>query len=467
MSVSVELNGVDPAGSAPTERRRWDLRKRPLLPAEDPFYRPPRAFAALEPGTVIRTREVRVAAFGVVPQRIDAVQLLYRSTDLDGRPEAAVTTVLLPRGADPAVPRPVVAYQCAIDVVTSQGFPSYLLQRGAKTLGSAVPIEFFFIGAALRKGWAVLVADHEGLEGRFGAPREPGYRVLDGVRAAMNHGVIHSDIPVAAWGYSGGGMATSWVVEMASTYAPEINLVGGVLGAPVGNPHNAFWRLNGTFQAGLAALVIAAILPRYPALSAVIHDHVTLEGRRLLDLAGRLTTVGAILRLAHTDFDDYVDEPLKELLGTPEVIAVLDDLQLGTHKPSCPLLVVQPVHDQIIAVTDVDGQVERYVSAGADVTYVRVRLAEHLSGLPLSVPTALEWIGARIHGLPTTPGIRTVWTFRPKLFAYLSMWATTFRMLIGLPLTPVMPARFGKLFRRSRQLPHHGTGKRHHRRYEQ
>ncbi|CAM3968250.1 lipase family protein [Smaragdicoccus niigatensis] len=452
MSVSVELSefGATTAPVAPAERRRWDLRKRPLLPADDPFYRPPRTFAALEPGTVIRTRYVHVAALSVVPQRIDAVQLLYRSTDLDGHPEAAVTTVLLPRGADPAVPRPVVAYQCAIDVVTSQGFPSYLLQRGAKTLGSAVPIEFFFIGAALRKGWAVVVTDHEGLDGRFGAPREPGYRVLDGLRAAMNHGVIRSDVPVAAWGYSGGGMATSWVVEMAGTYAPEINLVGGVLGAPVGNPHNAFWRLNGTFHAGLAALVIAGIRPRYPALSAVIHDHVTLEGRRLLDLAGRLTTVGAILRLAHTDFDDYVDEPLKELLGTPEVVAVLDDLQLGTHKPSCPLLVVQPVHDQIISVTDVDGQVERYISAGADVTYIRVQFAEHLSGLPLSVPTALEWISARVQGRPTTPGIRTVWTFRSRPFAYASLCATTVRMLIGLPITPVVSAGIGKLFRRFR-----------------
>ncbi|MCE5291381.1 MAG: lipase family protein [Nocardiaceae bacterium] len=452
MSVSVELSddGATSEPTAPAARRRWGLRKRPLVPTEDPFYQPPREFAAFEPGTVIRTREVRVAAFSVVPQQIDAVQLLYRSTDLDGHPESAVTTVLLPRGADPTVRRPIVAYQCAIDVVTSQGFPSYLLQRGAKTPGSAVSIEFFFIGAALRKGWAVVVTDHEGLDGRFGAPREPGYRVLDGLRAAMNHGVIHSDVPVAAWGYSGGGMATSWVVEMAPTYAPEIDLVGGVLGAPVGNPHNAFWRLNGTFHAGLAALVIAAIRPRYPALSAVIHDHVTLEGRRLLDLAGRLSTVGAILRLAHKDFDDYVDEPLKELLGTPEVVAVLDDLQLGTHKPSCPLLVVQPIHDQIISVTDVDGQVERYVSAGADVTYIRVRLAEHLSGLPLSVPTALAWITARIEGRPTTPGTRTVWTFRPRPFAYLSMWVTTFRMLTGLPIMPVVAAYFGKLFRRRR-----------------
>src|SRR5437868_4417048 len=112
MSVSVELTE-----SEPVERKRWDLRKRPLLPSEDPFYRPPREFAALEPGAVIRSREVRVAAFGTVPQRIDACQLLYRSTDLDGRPEAAVTTVLLPRGADPAISRPVLAYQCAIDAV--------------------------------------------------------------------------------------------------------------------------------------------------------------------------------------------------------------------------------------------------------------------------------------------------------------------------------------------------------------
>ena len=37
--------------------------------------------------------------------------------------------------------------------------------------------------AALAEGWVVSVPDHEGPDGMWGAPHEPGYRVLDGLRA--------------------------------------------------------------------------------------------------------------------------------------------------------------------------------------------------------------------------------------------------------------------------------------------
>ena len=47
------------------------------------------------------------------------------------------------------------------------------------------------------------------------------------------------------------------------------------------------------------------------------------------------------------------------------MIEVFNDLRLGVGVPRCPLLVLQSVHDQIIDPRDVDGQVERYVEAGA------------------------------------------------------------------------------------------------------
>ena len=56
-----------------------------------------------------------------------ATQLLYRSTDLHGEPEVAVTTVLVPEQRDPDIPCPVLSYQCAIDAVAPRCFPSYAL----------------------------------------------------------------------------------------------------------------------------------------------------------------------------------------------------------------------------------------------------------------------------------------------------------------------------------------------------
>ena len=48
------------------------------------------------PGTVLRSRDVELAFLGLIPQRITATQLLYRTTDMHGNPEAAATTVIVP-----------------------------------------------------------------------------------------------------------------------------------------------------------------------------------------------------------------------------------------------------------------------------------------------------------------------------------------------------------------------------------
>ena len=79
-------------------------RGRPLLPADDPFYEPPPGYHHAEPGTVLRSRDVELALFGLIPQRVSATQLLYRTTDMDGQPEATVTTVLVPAGRNCRIP---------------------------------------------------------------------------------------------------------------------------------------------------------------------------------------------------------------------------------------------------------------------------------------------------------------------------------------------------------------------------
>jgi hypothetical protein len=415
---------------------------RPLPPSVDPFYQPSAGFESLPSGTVLRSREVELALFGIVLQKVSAWQLLYRSSDLNRRPDAAVTTVLLPALADPHTPRPVLTYQCAIDAVADRHFPSYALQRGARSPGCVPQFELLVIANALRRGWAVSIPDHEGLGGHFGAPREPGHRVLDGVRAAMSFPplCLEPAAPVAVWGYSGGGMASAWAVEMAESYAPELDIVGAVLGAPVGDPGQTLLKLNGTWLAGLPAMVIAAIRHIYPDLDRLLNDHANPTGLGRLDEIETLGTIAAIKRFRHDDLDDYIDVPLADLLATPEVVTVIDDLRLGMHAPTCPLLVIQPVHDQFIDVADVDGQVQRYLDAGVHVRYLRDRLSEHITLMPLSAPTALSWLTDRIAGRPLpAPGITTVWSTAASLNGIrglLGMALVAARVLLGRRLTP-------------------------------
>lgn len=412
----------DPAGAvprpAPSRRSRAaadphhvGLERRLARPHADPFLDAPDDLEDLAPGTVLRSRQVELGFLGVVKQRrLRAWQLAYRSNDLHEVAEVAVTTVVLPAGHEPGTQVSLVAYQCAIDAISDRCFPSYALRVGARAWGALPQFELMIIAALVARGHVVAIADHEGRGGRFGAPREPGHRVLDGVRAVLSFAPVGlpDDTQVGLFGYSGGGMATSWAAEMAPTYAPELDLVGAVLGAPVGDPGEAFLKLNAGPFAGLPALVVAGLRDIYPGMARVIRQHTDAEGQRRLDALHRMTTVGAVTRYAFDDFDAYLDAPLADVLATREILEVFQDLRLGARVPTCPLLVVQGTHDQIIDVDDIDLQVEKYVDGGADVLYLRDRLSEHLSLMVLGLPTMLGWLERRFEGHEPATGTRTV-----------------------------------------------------------
>ena len=203
--------------------------------------------------------------------------------------------------------------------MSSRCFPSYALRRRAKALGSLAQLELFLIAAALAEGWAVSIPDHEGLQGIWGAPFEPGYRVLDGIRAALGSERVDlsPSAPIGLWGYSGGGLASAWAAEMCGEYAPELDIVGAVLGSPVGDLGNTFRRLNGGVLSGLPAMVVAALAHAYPGLDRVIKEHTNDEGRALLDSLKTMTTVAAVIRMAGKNMGDYLDEPLEDILSTP------------------------------------------------------------------------------------------------------------------------------------------------------
>jgi hypothetical protein len=375
---------------------------------------------------VLRSRDVELAFLGLIPQRVAAVQLLYRTMDMNGEPEATVTTVIVPAERAPGQTCPLLSYQCAIDAMTSRCFPSYALRRRAKALGSLSQLEFLLIAAAVAEGWAVSVPDHEGIHGWWGAPYEPGYRVLDGIRAALSSERLglsagaSSQAPVGLWGYSGGGLASAWAAEICADYAPDLDIVGAVLGSPVGDLGHTFRRLNGSFLAGLPALVVAALAHIYPDLDRVIKEHCNEEGRALLDSLESMTTVEAVLRMAKKNVGDYLDEPLEDILSTPEIMHVFDSIKLGAAVPTPPVLIVQAVHDYLIDVHDIDALADAYSAGGAQVTYHRDAFNEHLCLHPLSAPMALRWLTDRFARRPLTEHLtRTKWptVFNPMTYA--------------------------------------------------
>jgi pimeloyl-ACP methyl ester carboxylesterase len=424
----MDLGSVAPATGAEwigyVPHEELERGTRPQLPADDPFYLPPAGFQHAAPGTVLRSRDVELAFFGLIPQKFTATQLLYRTTDMNGLPHATATTVVVPAERTTDNPTPIVSYQCAIDAVAGRCFPSYALRRGAKAMGALAQVEFFLVAAALAEGWAVSVPDHEGPDGTWGAPYEPGYHILDGVRAALNYQRLGlaPDAPVGLWGYSGGGLASAWAAEMHGNYAPDLNVVGAVLGSPAADLGHAFHRLNGSFYSALPAMVVAALSHVYPELDRIIQKHATEEGKAMLLRVENMTTAHAVLRLIGMDMGKLVDRPLNEILDMPEVRDVFDNIKLGTTVPTPPVLVVQAVHDRIVSVDDIDELTHTYKSGGASVTYHRDMFSEHMLLHPMSAPMTLRWLTDRFDGKPLSEHlVRTTWPTLLNPMTYVGM----------------------------------------------
>ena len=153
----------------------------PLPPSQDPFYQAPAGYESAAPGTILKSRTIPspFAFEGKDPLRIkQAYQLLYRTTDTQGNPEAALTTVLVPNNADSTK---LVSYQTAEDAAFVGCAPSYTFQHGSTDSQS---IEEFLILAALDHGYFVSSPDYEGLQAAFVAGTQADHAVLDSIRAA-------------------------------------------------------------------------------------------------------------------------------------------------------------------------------------------------------------------------------------------------------------------------------------------
>jgi triacylglycerol lipase len=107
------------------------------------------------------------------------------------------------------------------------------------------------------------------------------------------------------------------------------------------------------------------------------------------------------------------------------------------------VLIVQAVHDSIIAVDDIDELARLYTEGGAQVTYHRDKFSEHMLLHPIAAPMTLRWLTDRFADRPLDAHIvRTTW---PTLFnpiTYPGMWrlgGIVARVTLGgrVPLRPL------------------------------
>jgi hypothetical protein len=379
----------------------------PPPPQSDPFYQPPSGFAATSPGTVLRSRQVTASAFGSLPQHVQAWQILYRTTDTQGQPEATVTTVLEPAGATPSASRPLLSYQVAEDSAAPQCAISYQLQQGAGHENFVAQAEILLMDAALAKGWAVTVPDYEGPDSAYVGGRQAGQAVLDAIRATESFPAaglgVHTN--VGLWGYSGGALASGWASELQAGYAPELNIKGVAEGGLPVNPAHVLTTINGGPFSGIAMGGIAGLSKAYPQLADFLGTHLTPAGTAAFAQAETQCNAENASTFAFKNIFDYFTVP--DPLNQPVPQQVLADDTLGQHTPAAPLFVYQSVNDELVPPADVDAVVNTYCSHKASVTYHRDILSEHVALVVTGAPDALNWLSARLSGSPAATGCHT------------------------------------------------------------
>jgi hypothetical protein len=412
-------------------------------PQSDRFYRPPAHYAGKAPGTILRSRPVRLAAFAALPQDVQAWQVMFRSTSYAGKPTAAVTTLLRPAGVQP---KQVISYQVAEDASAPQCAPSYVMRPAADPGEAVNQAEISLVDAAVADGFAVSMPDYEGLDGDFGAARQPGYIELDGLRAAERFAPLGiktgKATPVALWGYSGGSLGSGWGARVQPHYAPELNLRGVAVSGFVTDISQALVKINGGPGAGLIPSALPGILRSTPKLARGVAPYLTVAGKALLANSGRQCEIANVTKYPFFDVNDYLTIPLSRLLAHPAVKKAARSLNFGASKLSAPLFVYHAINDELIPVAGPDAIVPKYCKAGTSVTYTRDELSEHGALAVTGGPAALAWLHARLTGKAkprgcTTTTVPTMALTPTAIAQEPELAAAVLSGLAGLPVGPV------------------------------
>lgn len=184
--------------------------------------------AGTGPGSLISATTMPAVTQTWDGRNLRAVRVVYRSTSGDsGAPTVVSGSVFTPLGEPPTDGWPVVAIghgTVGIDGPCGPSLSPWL--QGALS----------FVAPLIAKGFAVSVADFEGLGVKGIHPyldaRTAGLNMIDSVRALRHAFPGAASTTWAAFGHSQGGGAAWAANEQAGAYAPELRLIGAVAAAP-------------------------------------------------------------------------------------------------------------------------------------------------------------------------------------------------------------------------------------------
>ncbi|WP_149261484.1 lipase family protein [Actinomadura sp. K4S16] len=231
------------------------------------LYAAPPAAVAGSPGDVLACRPAKLTNIpGDIPMK--AWKVRYVSTDAKGAKSVVTGTVAVPDAAwTKGGSRPTVAFNPG----TLGSGPQCAFSK--QLAGEYVDMyEGPNLALFLKAGFAVAATDGAGyLNGQvhtYMVGANAGHALLDAVRASRRipGGGLTADGKVGISGYSEGGAAALWGAQLASSYAPELDVAGAAAGGVPGDLKLTAKQLNGSLFAGFLADALVGLHAAYPEM---------------------------------------------------------------------------------------------------------------------------------------------------------------------------------------------------------
>ncbi|OZD04287.1 hypothetical protein CH275_13590 [Rhodococcus sp. 06-235-1A] len=359
-------------------------------PAGADFYGAPVAdLEAYAPGSIVRREPVpQLDLLGLHTERI-----LYRSADPRDRAVAVSGLLVTPtRPWSGPGPRPVISYAPGSYGIADRCSGSSELGL-TTTMPALLPL--------LAQGYQVVTTDYQGLGipgeyeflGRVASARA----LLDSARAAARE----TDAPVVLYGYSAGGVASAAAAELASSYAPDLTVVGAFVGAAPTDPVLRVEGQDGTEWAATMLYSINGLIGAHPDRADEIRALFNERGQAALVAAQDFCNTDALAYGSLRSEDLTADRTSLSVLMTGPVLGPLtSENTIGFTAPDLPVMIVQGINDRSVGIEQSRLLAQRWRAAGATDITVRefdfgtdlVPAVDHPAANAVAYPEVIGWI---------------------------------------------------------------------------
>jgi Secretory lipase len=369
----------------------------PPLPSGDPFYSYHHSLAHIAPGTILKTRTIKLANTSA-GEPTQATQVLYRTTGELGQRTVTVATIIRPLAAGPTK---IVSFQTAYDALGDQCDPSYTLRQGSRPYSLGNEEESVILGY-VKAGDTAVVSDYEGEGLDWIAGQESGYGTLDAIRAAER--TVHArpaTTPVAMFGYSGGSVATEFASELARSYSPKLHIVGVAEGGiPVDLFHLTKY-INGSPY--WSATIPATLVSLSRAFHTSLRHYLSAYGVKVTGQVSHQCITNFLGAYPGLTYQKLLKRGNRDLLKIPTVTRFLDHLIMSrTGTPKGPLFMgvgdSDGTGDGVMVTKDVEALAHTYCKRGVSVQFHVYTGEDHGQAAVSFEGAAPAFIAARLNG---------------------------------------------------------------------